>query len=93
MKRGDVYKITIDDVTVNAVCINAYCMDNYEENNGYTYYLCYAQNSLFHCIHNYYEYFDHDTEMWKSHEYWELGDTLVDYCVIPEFDEILKSYE
>lgn len=92
MERGDIFEFTNNGVLVRAVCISNYRMDFYE-NNGYTCYLCYAQNRLFHYIHNYSEDFNCDTETWETQESWEVGNTLVDYCVIPEFDEILKSYE
>jgi hypothetical protein len=47
-------------------------------------YLCYAQNRLFYYMERYFPDVD-KTE-------YEAGDTIVDYAVLPDYDDMLEAY-
>lgn len=93
MKRGDIFEFTTGDEIIRAVCIDRADRQDYYDDSGYESYLCYAKNKLFYYIENFTVKYNEDSLEPECTSTWELGNTLVEYCIIPEFDEILKSYK
>ena len=87
MKRGDIFTFTAPNgVEVTAVVISriAHEVDYKWATERF---VCYAQNRLFtyeesHCI------WDFMKEEPKS----KYGEILIDYCILPDYDEILERY-
>ena len=93
MERGSIFEFYVNGATVRAVCIDIADRQDYYDDSGYKSYLCYAQNRLFYYIEYFTVKYNEDSLEPECTSTWELGNILVDYCVIPEFDEILKSFE
>lgn len=94
MQKGDIFEFTADNgVSVRAICLDRVDRQDYYDGSGYESYLCYAQNRLFYYIQNFTVEYNEDSLEPECTSTWELGNTLVDYCVIPEWDEVLKSLE
>lgn len=94
MKNMETIAITYGDCIINAVIIevrNVVKNDWYDEHDGsrsiYTVesMLCYAQNRLFNLMRETCKYADHTTTCS------DYVDVLVEYCVIPEYDELLRK--
>ena len=50
--------------------------------------LCYAQNRLF----TFYEYIAFDMETGDTESDYSYGEVLVDYCILPDYDDLLERY-
>lgn len=88
LKAKEVFTfVTHNNVTINAICI---CLidDDYIPNLNLVDYtlLCYSQNRLFYI---------HQRCDLAVNEYVikDCNQTLVDYCIIPEYDKMLAEYE
>lgn len=84
MKKNEIFTFTAPNgVEVTAVCVEEIGY-NVRFGIATTTYLCYSQNRLFTYINKI------DTlENTNDSGY---GITLVEYCVIPEYDEMLEEY-
>ena len=101
MKKNDVFQFTAP----NGVEVIAVVLDKTthlaEMNDDYTaVYLCYAQNRIFSYIYTERtvpvcigqdEYGDDRFEYQDVKEY-EYGKVVVDYAILPDYDELLKSF-
>lgn len=86
---GQVFEFTASNgVKVKAVVIEESCIDECLDYAVYKY-LCYAQNKLFnYYLHDYGVIFDDEGTAFPDFNY-ELGAVICDYCIIPEFDDLL----
>lgn len=71
------------NVEVIAVVVAVLTSDKYQ-----SVYLCYAQNRLF----TYCKHIQEDPETGESDEFYFYGERLVDYAILPDYDELLKKY-
>jgi hypothetical protein len=77
--------VTHNNVKLDAVCIKRMYHKYIDELDIVdNIFLCYSQNRLFQ-LHEIY-----NTES-KEYRIRDLNQTLVDYCIIPEYDELLVS--
>ena len=94
MKKGEKINFTVNDNTViEGVVIDV--LDNQiNGNNMQTTYLVYAQNRLVtileDIINGYCQVGEYDFEQYYDESIY-FNDVLCDYCIIPEYDKILKS--
>lgn len=95
MERGEIFEFINDNgTTIKAVCLSQSTRTGDTiEDGDYNSYVCYAQNKLFYIIQTFHVEWMSDSPVPNVTEEWEEGNTLVNYCLIPEFDEILKNYE
>lgn len=83
MKKNDVFAFTAPNgVEVTGVVTAIISSTKYQ-----TVALCYAQNRLF----TFYEHIAYDLETGDAESDYSYGEVLVDYCIIPELDEVLKN--
>lgn len=81
MKKNDVFTFTAPNgVEVTAVVLAIISSSKYQ-----TIALCYAQNRLF----TFYEHIAYDIESGEAESDYSYGEILVDYVVIPYYDELL----
>lgn len=83
MEKGTVFTFEDNNTEIEAVVVDVQSMGDCQNM-----YICYAQNRLF--TYWVQGYQDMETGEWNS-EYIE-GKTIVDYCIIPEYDDILATY-
>ena len=100
MKKNDVFQFTAPNgVVVTAIVLNAVESYNEAQDKSITSYLCYAQNRLF----TYYETIHHNTsydyddagniiEDTSSTTEESYGEVIVEYCILPEQDRLLESF-
>ena len=101
MEKHDIFEFTAPNgVAVTAVVLNktthyADTIDCYSAT-----YLCYAQNRIFTYLYTERtlpvcigqdEYGDDRFEYQDVKEY-EFGEVIVDYAILPDYDEVLKNY-
>lgn len=85
MKKNDIFTFTAPNgVKVTAVVVHVYKTRNQWSGVIQNNYLCYAQNRLF--IGNYFD--ENGTFCYKFIQH----DIVVDYAVLPEYDELLARY-
>lgn len=87
MERGDIFEFTAP----NGVLVKAVCVSTVSAEEDRIVYLCYAQNRLFFYEHLYHFGFNEDTLEETCYETWEIGLTTIEYCIVPEFDEVLNN--
>lgn len=75
--------LTGNDVKVYAVVVAVLTSNKYQ-----SVYLCYAQNRLF----TYYKQLQENPETGESDEIYFEGETLVEYAILPDYDELLRNY-
>lgn len=87
MKKNEIFTFT----TPNGVEVTAVVIDKLEQTNGsFTDTLiCYGENKLFTYIQH--EHAGWDTK-WKSVMEYKYGKVLVDYAILPDYDNMLESY-
>ena len=83
MKRGDIFTFTAP----NGVEVTGVCLYPIFKGTAVTTYVCYAQDRRLtyeesHCI----------WEFMKEEPKSKYGEILIDYCVLPDYDEILERY-
>ena len=84
MKKNDVFTFTAPNgVEVAAVVIAIISNSKYQ-----TITLCYAQNRLF----TYYEHIAYDAETGDAESDYSYGEVVVDYAILPDYDEMLARY-
>lgn len=85
MKKNDIFTFTAPNgVEVKAVVIDELTSDYREMTDTIiNVFLCYAQNRIF----TYFEEVEKDAHTIKAY----YGKVLVDYAVLPEYDELLVS--
>lgn len=86
-----------DNITID--CVIVYVLSEQggicgpDEYNYQNIYLCYGQNRLFTVLHDKYrmmsQFGENDFIVDEDEQYY-MGDIIVDYCVIPEYDKLLK---
>ena len=85
MKKNDVFTFTAPNgVEVTAVVVHVYETRNEWYSVIQSDYLCYAQNRLF--IGNYYDENGTFCNKFTQH------DIVVDYAILPDYDEMLERY-
>ena len=94
MKKNDVFTFTAPNgAKVTGVVVNLLSSSIEEGKCDYFEYrtwLCYAQNRLFSYNEAYGSKWPNEPEetLWAR-----FGNTLVDYCIIPELDDLLEKHE
>ena len=89
MEKNDVFEFTAPNgieacgVTIAKVSWRPSPEWDYESSYGITTWLCYSQRRLFTIIEDFYCLSDGERRDYH------FGETLVDYCVIPELDTLL----
>ena len=84
MKKNDVFTFTAPNgVEVTAVALYAVTLFNGSTFIGNKW-ICYAQNRLFTMM----DY----KEGIKKYEKPEYGEVIVDYCILPDYDDMLERY-
>lgn len=81
MKKNDIFTFTAP----NGVKVKGVCLYTVFQGSAETIYVCYAQNRLVFMLEEY-TMTDHGEE--KTIKY---HDTIAEYAVIPEYDELLVS--
>ena len=87
MEKHDIFEFTAS----NGVVVTAVVIGKIIETNGpfVDTLICYAQNRIFTYIQK--EYANWDTN-WKAKMRYKYGEVLVDYAILPDYDEVLKNY-
>jgi len=81
MKKNDIFTFTAPNgVEVTAVVVGTIGVQDDYFGRQFLNHVCYAQNRLF----TYYEWIDVEQKMY--------GEMLVDYCFLPEYDNLLERY-
>lgn len=102
LKKGDILKLeTSKDVTIDAVIVKErmYESSSKYENFSVFQHLCYSQNRLFLIEERYYpEDWMYDDEtgveiLIPSKCEYAMGEVLVEYCILPEYDSIFDLLE
>lgn len=84
MKKNDVFTFTAPNgAKVTGVVTAIISSTKYQ-----TIALCYAQNRLF----TFYEHIAYDTETGETESDYSYGEVLVDYCILPKYDDTLNRY-
>ena len=84
MKKNDIFTFTSPNgVEVTAIVIAIISSSRYQ-----TIALCYAQNRLF----TFYEHIAYDVESGEAESDYSYGEILVEYAVLPDYDEFLARY-
>ena len=84
MKKNDIFTFTAPNgVEVTAIVIAIISSSRYQ-----TIALCYAQNRLF----TFYEHIAYDVESGEAESDYSYGEILVEYAVLPDYDEFLARY-
>ena len=79
MKKNDIFTFTAPNgVEVTAVVVGTTGIQDDYFGRQFLNHVCYAQNRLF----TYYEWIDKKM----------YGEILVDYCIIPDYDNLLERY-
>jgi hypothetical protein len=86
MEKGTIFQCTAPNgADITAVVLSCYNESQFLETN-----ICYGQNRLFECVVlTIYEVDDNFKEHLTTD--YMMGDTIIDYCVIPELDEELAK--
>ena len=85
MKKNDVFTFTAPNgVEVTGVVTAIISSTKYQ-----TVALCYAQNRLF----TFYEHIAYDVESGETESDYSYGEILVEYAVLPDYDEMLENYQ
>lgn len=78
--------VTHNNIVINAICVKAITHNYIDDLNLMDYiYLCYSQNRLF------YIHLMRDMAI-REYILKDLDQTLVDYCIVPEYDIKLAEY-
>jgi len=87
MKKNEIFTFTAP----NGVEVTAVVIEKLRETNGLFQHtlLCYAQNRIFTYIEK--ENMGWETN-WEREFLYSYGKVLVDYCILPEYDAMLKNY-
>lgn len=102
LEKGSVLEISMPNgITVKAVVVKEKIDIFSPECEFFSifYHLCYSQNRLFLISEKYYpEEWMKDPETgdevtFPSQSEYKMGEVLVDYCVIPEYDSMIDSLE
>jgi hypothetical protein len=94
MKKNDIFTFTAPNgVEVTAIVVNQISDDYIEDHDAMSKeWLCYAQNRLF----TFYEMVGRKNAFTPKEEAYLIdswyGRILVEYCIIPEYDEMLEDY-
>ena len=84
MKKNDIFTFTAPNgVEETAVVIAIISSSRYQ-----TVALCYTQNRLF----TFYEHIAYDVELGEAESDYSYGEILVEYAVLPNYDELLARY-
>jgi len=84
MKKNDVFTFTAPNgVEVTGVVTAIISSTKYQ-----TVALCYAQNRLF----TFYEHIAYDMETGDAESDYSYGEILVDYAILPDYDDMLEAY-
>ena len=84
MKKNDVFTFTAPSgVEVTGVVTAIISSTKYQ-----TVALCYAQNRLF----TFYEHIPYDMETGDAESDYSYGEILVDYAILPDYDNLLERY-
>lgn len=85
MKKKDIFKLNKDGVESIVVVIDIISGTEYTAQ-----YLCYSNNKLFILTEDSYPYFDEDTDQYCANTSYMVWGTIVENCIIPEYDTILE---
>ncbi len=92
MKKNDIFTFTasnvveVTGVVIDIIGEDAPCYEN--KYRFWSHYMCYAQNRLFY----YSESWDVPTiEVPNPVKTGYVGDIIVDYCILPEYDKMLEE--
>ena len=89
MNKNDIFEFTAPNgIEVVAVCLDVTHSYQCGEGTFYYEYLCYAQNRLF--IGSTYTVYDENGE--KKELEFTQDRIVVEYCILPYYDEELKNY-
>ncbi len=84
MKKNDIFTFTSPNrVEVTGVVTAIISRTKYQ-----TVALCYAQNRLF----TFYEHIAYDIETGDAESDYSYGKILVDYAILPDYDDLLENY-
>jgi len=84
MKKNEIFTFTASNgVEVTGVVTAIISSTKYQ-----TVALCYAQNRLF----TFYEHIAYDMETGDAESDYSYGEILVDYCILPDYDDLLERY-
>jgi len=84
MKKNDIFTFTAPNgVEETAVVVAIISSSRYQ-----TVALCYSQNRLF----TFYEHIAYDVESGEAESDYSYGEILVEYAVLPDYDELLARY-
>ena len=84
MKKNDVFTFTAP----NGVEVIGVVTAIISSTKHQTVALCYAQNRLF----TFYEHIAYDIETGEAVSDYSYGEVLVDYCILPKYDNALNRY-
>ena len=82
MEKNKTFEFYSNGVMVTAVVVAIVSSNKYQ-----TIALCYAQNRLF----TFYEHVTRNVETGETESDYSYGEVIVNYAVLPEFDDILKA--
>ena len=85
MKKNEVFTFTAP----NRVEVTAVVLESIFQGSGKNTLICYAQNRVFTYIEESYRKNEETDEWLKDYSY---GEVIVDYAVLPEYDNILEDY-
>lgn len=85
MKKNDVFTFT----TPNGVEVTAVVLESIFQGSCKSTLICYAQNRIFTYIEEECLKFEGTAEWKKEYSY---GKVIVDYCILPDYDEMLARY-
>lgn len=85
MKKKDTFKLNSNGVESIVVVIDVISGTDYTAK-----YLCYSNNKLFILIEDNYPYFNEETDQYEANTSYMVCDTLIENCIIPEYDTILE---
>lgn len=81
MKKNDIFTFkTPNRVEITAVVVGTTGIQEDYFGRQFLNHVCYAQNRMF----TYYEWIDIEQKMY--------GEILVDYCILPDYDDLLERY-
>lgn len=90
MKKLDIFKLTLPNSVDTAIGIVIDVISKeVVEHTTFEKYLCYSQNRLF--------YYHHTITACNCvectyDEHWAIGETIVDYTILPDYDELLDNW-
>ena len=86
MKKHDIFTFTAP----NGVEVTAVVLERIFQGSCKSTFICYAQNRIFTYIEELFMKFEGTAEWKKDYSY---GEVLVDYAILPDYDELLKVHE